>query len=147
MSEPDQLVAWCPNCGAVGPADARWLDHPRGCLQPKLEQVDRLTVVRWRRERKRVGWYPEDVDWLVGEVERLREQAELARELGDLLPRKELTITRLRGLLARLEWAGRVPLDAAARVGDCCPACDALEISGDHGSNCWLAAELKEHQP
>jgi hypothetical protein len=140
VSDQDPLAAWCPNCGAVGPADAGWLNHPRGCLEPKVEQVDRLTVVRWRRERKRDGWYPEDIDWLVGEVERLREQAELARELGDLLPRKELTITRLRGLLARLEWAGQPTPGERIGTHPRCPVC--RETKPPHDRGCWLAEAL-----
>jgi hypothetical protein len=114
MSDQERLVAWCPNCGAVGPADAGWLSHPRGCLEPKVEQVDRLTVVRWRRERKRDGWYPEDIDWLVGEVERLRE------------------------LLGRLEWAGSTQAYQQAF----CPVCQRSKLGG-HGRACWLAAELR----
>jgi hypothetical protein len=62
-----------------------------------------------------------DVDWLVGEVERLR------------------------GLLGRLEWAGtHCERD---REMAACPVCDVLadsEVVGQqpHGPGCWLAKEL-----
>jgi hypothetical protein len=41
-------------------------------------------------------------------------------------------IERLRGLLARLEWACHYD----------CPACGGREIHGGHDPDCWLAAEL-----
>jgi hypothetical protein len=69
------------------------------------------------------------IDWLV-------EQAELAMELGDLLPKKILTITRLRGLLKRLEWSH----DAyEGSGGGACPVCYG---GGVHSPDCWLAKEL-----
>jgi hypothetical protein len=47
-------------------------------------------------------------------------------------------IERLRGLLARLEWAGSTISPEPQGV---CPACDVIE--GDsHAEDCWLAAEL-----
>ena len=47
-------------------------------------------------------------------------------------------IDRLRGLLARLEWAG-------GEYADTCPACGAMrnDPSLPHVSDCWLAAELR----
>jgi len=45
-------------------------------------------------------------------------------------------VVRLRGLLARLEWAGRTHDDVAA-----CPACGSAQRTR-HGPGCWLAAEL-----
>jgi hypothetical protein len=46
---------------------------------------------------------------------------------------------RLRGLLARLEWAGKYWLgDESVRE---CPACEAMEGSA-HEPDCWLAAAL-----
>jgi hypothetical protein len=65
------------------------------------------------------------------------DQAELAKELGDLLPQKQLEIDRLRGLLARLEWAADYE----------CPACRGREIHGGHEPDCWLAAELPAEPP
>jgi hypothetical protein len=113
---------------------------------------DRLAKVTeyWQRTQRRqedgrAAYLPDDVIddslWLIGEVERLREQAELARELGDLLPRKELTITRLRGLLARLEWAGTAIFDEWYKTGPACPAC-AAERDDGHFDDCWLAEAL-----
>ena len=64
------------------------------------------------------------LDWLIG-------QAELADELGDLLPKKQLEIDRFRGLLARLEW---IPVEG----GLFCPACS----STVHSADCWLAKEI-----
>ena len=73
----------------------------------------------------------EDADWLV-------EQAELARELGDLLPQKINEIERLRGLLARLEWPETLPGSGAWHI---CPVCSNHRVEG-HDPDCWLAAEL-----
>jgi hypothetical protein len=77
------------------------------------------------------------VDWLV-------KQADLAFELGDLLPRKELTITRLRDLLGRLEWAEQ----GYNCVGydEICPVCN-TEKDTPHVSGCWLAEVLRPGTP
>jgi hypothetical protein len=48
---------------------------------------------------------------------------------------------RLRGLLARLEWAGCFQEEAA------CPACEHYEENGGHDPGCWLAAELQRRDP
>jgi hypothetical protein len=56
------------------------------------------------------------------------------------LDRLRSEVERLRGLLARLEWAGTVVFDEWYKVGLCCPVCRAEE--GDAHSDCWLAAEL-----
>ena len=91
-----------------------------------------------------VLWYDDDcigdIDWLVGEVERLCEQEALAIELGDLLPKAFLERDRLRGLLARLEWA------SDADGCKWCPACQRRYCFGDpeHAPGCWLAAELHQ---
>jgi hypothetical protein len=67
-----------------------------------------------------------DVDWLVGEVARLRE------------------------LLGRLEWAGQpVPEEGSGRW-PMCPVCEALnppygsvyDFTPHHEPGCWLAKEL-----
>lgn len=62
------LVAFCPNCGAVA-VSAKALGHARGCTRPAVEITNRLRTIRWRRERKRDGWYAEDVDYLLSLVE------------------------------------------------------------------------------
>jgi hypothetical protein len=50
-------------------------------------------------------------------------------------------IERLRGLLARLEWAGWA--DDITGGNPACPACEAEEADPHgHESDCWLAAEL-----
>lgn len=65
--------------------------------------------------------YPADFDWAV-------EQLELAWQECD----------RLRGLLARLEWAGAYGESGAL---PCCPSCTAIK-PGPHGPTCWLADAL-----
>jgi hypothetical protein len=93
-----------------------------------------------------------DIDWLVGEVERLREENRLLAEGG---PAKfaarnaELRdeVERLRGLLARLEWAGGTYCDES-----CCPECGAIwhdpkEGPIPHDPGCWLADELQRRDP
>lgn len=75
------------------------------------------------------------IDWLI-------DQADLAFELGDLLPKKQLAIDRLRGLLKRLEHDSLV-----------CPVCEAvLDLGERHGKDadgnpCWLAAEVAPPRP
>jgi hypothetical protein len=70
------------------------------------------------RNAKFIASAPADVDWLVGEVDRLRD------------------------LLGRLEWAGE------GDFGAHCPVCEAFkdEVDGvggsGHAPGCWLAAEL-----
>jgi hypothetical protein len=76
----------------------------------------------------------ETLDWLVGEVERLREErAELVATAA--YGAKEMT--RLRGLLRRLEWAGRKRSSPDRN----CPACFGWPANG-HDPGCELAAEL-----
>lgn len=102
-------------------------------LRTVVSERDRLVEIKewhqneWPRPLRR-----DQIDWLVG-------QAELAFELGDLLPRKELTITRLRDQLRRLEWAGGRRVHPT-RAGSC-PACQRLQPAG-HRDDCWLAKEL-----
>jgi hypothetical protein len=85
MSEQQPLTRladtwqWCEECGVVAP-ERLILAHQLHCSRPIPKRTDRLSVVRWRRERKLDGWYAEDVDWLVGEVERLR--SDLATAIG-----------------------------------------------------------------
>jgi hypothetical protein len=102
-----------------------------------------------------------DIDWLVGEVERLREyeadwvrvceelrNAKLARaNMEDRLNLKideqraaEAKLVRLRDLLGRLEWAGTLLFDEWYNKGPCCPVCHAEE--GDPHGDCWLAEAL-----
>lgn len=53
-------------------------------------------------------------------------------------------VERLRGLLARLEWAGSVSGPATGQAR--CPACKGLRLAsgqGAHEPGCWLAAELR----
>jgi hypothetical protein len=64
----------------------------------------------------------DDLLWLVGEVERLR------------------------GLLARLEWAGGEVVGDCQRF-DACPECSAREGYDQHRPGCWLAAELEGRGP
>jgi hypothetical protein len=72
------------------------------------------------------GW------WLLGEVDRLRDEIAIAMRLAD----EEATEgRRLHALLARLEWEGG--LDGAG----ICPVCLQYDSQG-HNPGCWLAAEL-----
>jgi hypothetical protein len=65
------------------------------------------------------------LDWLVGEVERLR------------------------GLLIRLEWAGTYvpPANSGRLMDQACPACGASRTYDQerHGPNCWMPAELRRN--
>lgn len=63
-----------------------------------------------------------DVDWLIGQAKK---------------------VERLRGLLARLEWAGTIVFDEWYDKGKCCPVPECRAEQGDpHTPDCWLAAEL-----
>jgi hypothetical protein len=79
-----------------------------------------------------------DIDWLVGEVERLTHLHQLDHSLAD---QRQAKVERLRELLARLEWAG-VFLDPMDNLDQ--PACPACKESrqGGHGPGCWLAEAL-----
>lgn len=113
------------------------MSHPFAAA-PMTER-ERLAEIKGRRAERYDadqttlrGWA--DIDWLV-------DQAELAFELGDLLPKRQLEIDRLRGLLKRLEWAGRDGLWPS------CPACSGHQRDGHVGigperAPCWLADEL-----
>jgi hypothetical protein len=59
------LVAFCPTCGEIAALDSGGPEHTRGCHDPAVEITSRLRTIRWRRERKRDGWYAEDVDYLL----------------------------------------------------------------------------------
>jgi hypothetical protein len=55
-------------------------------------------------------------------------------------PDRQDEVERLRGLLARLEWAGTLLFDEWYNTGKCCPVCRAEQ--GDAHTDCWLAKEL-----
>jgi hypothetical protein len=77
---------------------------------------------------------PADIDWLIGEVERLREVEERLHGAQVTIGKLSHKVERLRGLLGRLEWAG------ICREDDACPACHSWKRV--HYPDCWLAAEL-----
>jgi hypothetical protein len=82
---------------------------------------------------------PDDVatlDWLVGEVETLRGIRLHAQRYALRCLEAEATAERLRGLLARLEWA----VSDRLQGGMACPACDGIQP--DHEPGCELAAVL-----
>jgi hypothetical protein len=86
----------------------------------------------------------DDEDWLLAEVERLRQEAaqQALRTVGLEVAATSFAdgVERLRGLLARLEWAGKYWLgDDYTRE---CPACEVGEGMA-HDEDCWLAAELR----
>jgi hypothetical protein len=79
---------------------------------------------------------PADIDTLIGEVERLREERDaIFRTSNATFAAKDARIERLRGLLGRLEWADNY----SERTS--CPACMRYRDQG-HDPGCWLAAEL-----
>jgi hypothetical protein len=101
-----------------------------------------------------------DLDWLVGEIERLRDaygqgwedggnatwadlhedNPEAVQRCRELLDRADAAeIERLRGLLREIEWSGDgMPPDFMPL----CPACKGHKQHGHH-SDCGLAAELR----
>jgi hypothetical protein len=80
---------------------------------------------------------PEDIDWLVGETERLRElfgPGDYQRVWDEVIAERE----RLRDLLAHLEWSGEYEGEPA------CPTCRHHQDEGhDSAAGCWLADELQ----
>jgi hypothetical protein len=104
--------------------------------------TDRLDEIkaRWANKPEALevskAWALVDIRWLIGEVEEWRQAA--AAE-ADLANERGRTIERLRGLLGRLEWAGRSDFSEQAA----CPVCELLrDPEGRHEPGCWLAAEL-----
>jgi hypothetical protein len=81
-----------------------------------------------------------DLGWLVGEVERLRDEIAIAMRLAD----EEATEgRRLHALLARLEWASSISVSG----GPQCPACGALKEAGPHLPGCeWVAVIHPERE-
>jgi len=100
-------------------------------LMAKMTDQDRLAQIKQHLTYHQ-DIHEDDGWWLL-------EQAELAFTLGDLLPRKELTITRLRGLLERLEWAVDCYDDPRCAI---CGAYKHGQPPGRHDPGCELAAEL-----
>jgi hypothetical protein len=96
---------------------------------------------RWRYGNNRQPGAPLyreqlDVDWLIGALDLARDSN---YEFDAVYSHRE--VERLRGLLARLEWAGTEGIcdeDWAA-----CPACGAAESQGRHGPICWLADAIR----
>lgn len=87
-----------------------------------MSDLDRLAQIRERRTRVPAlfdSHIAADIDWLVGQVERLRD------------------------LLARLEWAG-AEYAFAEDAWAICPACEQRRDAGHrHLAECWLDAELR----
>lgn len=101
------------------------------------------------------------IDRLVIEVERLRNDNERLRGLPDTqgavmddrdvfarLAEAQDKAARLRGLLARLQWAGTYACESRPGCGQAaCPVCGVLADSPavgqlPHMPDCWLAAAL-----
>jgi hypothetical protein len=150
MSDTDRLAEIKARWAAATPSPWRWGDWTTTFGQPELDQTHlerspahgdfpalaRLSDVETTEvlpaledpiepeleaNAQAIVNAPADIDWLVGEVERLR------------------------GLLARLEWAGTTCYDAYG-AEHTCPACrvqwdTAADFKG-HIPGCWLAAEL-----
>jgi hypothetical protein len=95
-----------------------------------------------------------DPDRLEADWERVCEELRNAKvanaNLGDRLNLKideqraaDAELLRLRGLLARLEWAGQRGDGYGPLPDPACPVCESVRSRGkDHAPGCWLAAEL-----
>ena len=120
-----------------GPAAAKGT-HRKVLMTDRLAEIKaRFTTTPEPYPETVEGWYAEDVPWLIGEVERLREQTSSLWWARDA-QRRAAEVRRLRGLLARLESAGQpVP---GTRIGTQprCPVCRVESPPHDRG--CWLAA-------
>jgi serine phosphatase RsbU (regulator of sigma subunit) len=104
-------------------------------------EVERLERYRSLGQIPRLDLLLDERDQARAEVERLRaEVAEWKQAAGaeaDLANERSRTITRLRGLLGRLEWVmGQWDWEA-------CPVCRVVKAETEiHNPGCWLAAEL-----
>jgi hypothetical protein len=118
-----------------------------------VSDPDRLAEIKARE----FGPTRADADWLVGEVERLRERLiecqgsefhGMHTEMVGLhrgLEVQGAEVDRLRGLLARLEWAGQPTPGERIGTHPRCPVC--RETKPPHDRGCWLAAELHREGP
>lgn len=112
-----------------------------------MNDQDRLAEIKAHPALSK-GLLREETDWLVGEVERLREdRTKLSVYSGNVeAERNELRseVERLRGRLGELEWIN--PCDGCDQGR--CPVCDGHEGRRGHEPDCWLAAEIaKSPQP
>jgi hypothetical protein len=76
------LVAFCPNCGVISDLDSS-LGHTRGCTQPTIQITNRLRTIHWRRDRKRDGWYADDIDYLLSLLAGMEETTAHAQYIED----------------------------------------------------------------
>jgi hypothetical protein len=98
------------------------------------------------QDQEFIAHAPDDIDHLLGEVERLRERLRRCQASEFHGMHQEMVrihgafdeVERLRGLLAKLEWACQVAPSSVPT----CPACRA-DPGWGHTEDCELAAELR----
>jgi hypothetical protein len=118
--------------------------------QDRLAEI-KQRLAKAREEQRFYGPHSalKDLDWLVGEVERLRNDIGIRELEVNRAEAKEhdqaMEAHRLRGLLGRLEWAGTVVFDEWYDKGKCCPVCKGEPDEG-HAPGCELAEVLGRTQ-
>jgi hypothetical protein len=125
-----------------GPGEWRGFDgslggdtHPIARIAPALAE-DGTPTTNHDADAAFIAHAPEDIDWLVTEVDRLREdRTKLSVYAGNV----EAKLAELRTHLASIEWAAA---DAAGTPAQAiCPACEVL-APGPHAPDCWLAEAI-----
>jgi hypothetical protein len=141
VTRPGDPPAGPPPGGWLAEVKARRAGMPADPLEVVVTPAEEEYYMQWRivehgppdshGGRGRLAWFPE------GEAE----AAEFFVHAPADIDRLVAEVTRLRGRLGELEWAGTLQPGYA-----CCPACESPKgfgaVPGPHEEGCWLPEVL-----